>query len=229
MKKFMVIILCCCFFLSSFSFAVSTKAFSIDLPDEFYLESEDEYGTVYTNGKMEISYTFEKSGFGEYFADVTELQNDYTKSLLLALMGFGPDSKVEKINGINFLQDRYDSEFSSETSINYMGTTATYLVSLSFSGENLDENLVSEIMDTIKLKGMSAGVYEVFMNGIYLVVIVAIFGGISFLKKKSKAKKEAKLNKESNDFIQENNNVENQQKTYYTNDPISQKKNDWNL
>lgn len=229
MKKFMVILVCCCFFLTSFSFALSTKAFTIDLPDEFELKSESEYSTVYSNGKMEISYTFEKSGFGEFFMDVTEMKDDYSKSLLLAFMGFGSDAKVEKINGVNFLYDRYDSEYTSETSVNYLGTTANYLVSLSFSGENLDENLVSQIMDTIKLKGMSAGVYEGFMNIIYLVVIVAIFGGISFLKKKAKAKKEAKLNRESNDFAQENNPIQNQYETHYSNDPISQKKNDWNL
>jgi len=229
MKKIMVIMLCCCFFLSSFSFALSTKAFSIDLPDEFELKSESEYSTVYSNGKMEISYTFEKSGFGEFFMDVEEMKDDYSKSLLLAFMGFGTDAKVEKINGVNFLYDRYDSEYTSETSVNYLGTTANYLVSLSFSSENLDEDLVSQIMNTIKLKGMSGAVYEVFINGVYLLVIVAICGGIGFLKKKSKAKKEAKLNKESNDFVQDNNPIQNQEKTYYSNDPISQKKNDWNL
>ena len=47
-----------------------------------------------------------------------------------------------------------------------------------------------------------------------------------------KAKKEAKLNNQSDGFGQDcfnNNIVQGQEKTYYLNDPISQKKNDWNI
>ena len=157
MKKIVAIILCCCFFLTSFSFALSTKAFSIDLPDEFYLESEEENSAVYTNGKMKISYMFEESEFGEYFMDVTEMQDDYSKMFILALMGFGSDSKVEKINGVNFLTNKNDLDYTSETSMNYLGTTSSYLVKLSFSGENLDEQLVLDTISSIKLKGISSG------------------------------------------------------------------------
>ena len=234
MKKFMVIMLCCCFFLSSFSFAISNSMYDVEIPSNFELVYGEEENALYSNGDMLITIAAQNAEFGTGYKDVNTILEE--ESYSLSLYGLSDDAKVEKINGVNFLKELSTTDDSQV--IMYLGTTGTKLALIIFAGEKIDEDVVNNVMSTFKLKGIPTGIYGFFLDYGLIILVVIICGASWLIKANRKAKK---LEKEYNQTIEKqeylvqefgntySNPTQQTQKTYYTNDPMSQKKNDWNI
>lgn len=196
MKKIFVCFLCLCVcILPSMSFALSTDSFSLDLPSDFRVISENDERGEYSNGEINISYAIEKSEFGEFYMEPREIKDELDSSwggFAFLLLGFSDESEIVEINNKEFLKDT--REYEEQKSINYLGTTATKLTIIKFSGENIDENKVDSIMSTIKLKGLSSNVYNVLFNVGFYGVIALVIIVLSILSKSRKAKKLEKQN-----------------------------------
>ena len=234
MKKIMVIALCCCFFLSNFSFAVTNDIYKVDLPDDFKLIYGEDANGLYNGDDMSMLVTGQKSEFGMYFKDVKTIFTE--ESYRLGLYGLSKNAKIEKINGVNFLREEIEDE--DEKGIIYLGTTGNRLVLIVFGGDNLDENKVNDIMSTFKLKGIPTGLYTFLMEyGLYGIVLI-VFVGSWLIKVHIKAKKlekslEPSLENDTTfntyDNTYQNNYTNSGTKTYYTQDPLREKKDEWKL
>lgn len=225
MKKIFVFMICFCF-MFNVSFALTTSSFSLDLPSDFYLVEERDNSGEYSNEKITITYRITENEPGEYYLDVEEIKENSSGtlgSLGLLLMGLDKDAKLVNVNNIKFLRSVYEDE--DVKTITYLGTTAKKMTVIKFSGEELDENQVTNIMETVKLKGISGKVYEALLNlliyGVGGFLIIGLPLLIKFLKLKKKNQEEAKQEFNNiNDFQEENENLDTLE---------SNVKNDWKI
>lgn len=200
MKKLFASFLCVCFLLST-SLALTTDSFSIKLPDDFYVVEETEDSGIYTNGKMEVTYTIKQSEPGSFYKSVSEIKDEMDSpwsGLLFRLLGFSEDSQIIEINNKEFLKDI--EEYDESKSINYLASTAKKLTVIKFSGENLDEAQVNSIISSIKLKGMSVATYDFLLNAGFYGVLIAIFVGIYMIKRFIISKATAKKGNVEDEF-----------------------------
>jgi len=213
MKKIMVIFMCCCLSLFSLSFALENRYFSIDLPDEYLSIYEQDSGGLYSSEEMSILYTCEKPGSDEYFKDAKEMKKDLEKEL-------GEEVEVEKINGVNFLRTEVSDEESEI--IMYLGSTSQNLVTIMFMGENVNENEVEDIMETVKLKGMSSGAFNFLFNILPYLIVGIVVVVVSVVKKNKVQPKKG----------DSSNNYETNQSDMFgsdTNEPYNEIKDEWKL
>jgi len=206
-KKLGIFMLCFCL-ICNVSFALTTSSFSLDLPSDFYLIEEEKNSGEYSNGEITMRYSITvQDELGEFYKDVRgikESANEPFGSLGLLLLGIDKDAEIVKLNGTEMLKSVYESEDDSYKSIVYLGTTATKMTRISFYGETLEEVQADNIMKTIKLKGMSSGVYEALMNLLVYGVIGFLVIGLPLLLKFLKARKK-KQEDENVNIMQDNN------------------------
>ena len=94
----------------------------------------------------------------------------------------------------------------------YLGSTSQNLVTIMFMGEEVNENEVEEIMETVKLKGMSSGAFNFLFNILpYLIVGIVIVLAAAKKKKNKQTKNNnsSYTSSQDNMFVNDSNEAGN--------------------